>query len=229
MNGEIVALLPVKAQSERVVSKNTRPFHDTSLYELKLNQLLKVKCFAKIIVSSEDDHILEIARKKGYDVHRRNPKYSTSFVPMSEVYSHIASEIPGEHIAWVNVTNPLITGEVYERAVEVYRNLDSTYDCLLSVHEVRHYLFHNGKPLNFTRTPWLRSQDLKGVCAMSFAINILRSQDMVRWGSCVGHHPYLFHLDPIDSIDIDFQEEFDFCEMIYKQRCLKNTETALRK
>ena len=37
--------------------------------------------------------------------HLRDKYFSTSKVPMSEVYSYIASEIEGDYIAWINVTN----------------------------------------------------------------------------------------------------------------------------
>ncbi len=93
---------------------------------------------------------------------------------MSDVYSYIASEIKGEHIAWVNVTNPLAEASVYEKAIKEYNHMDVKFDCLLSVYEVKDYLFYNGKPVNFQPNPWPKSQDLTGVCAMSYVINILR-------------------------------------------------------
>ncbi|MFA5068974.1 MAG: hypothetical protein WC487_02515 [Candidatus Omnitrophota bacterium] len=216
MSKEIVALIPVKGVSERVKSKNTRPFCDTTLYELKLEHMSFVKGFANIIVSSEDDGILEIARKKGFDTHRRDSRYSTSHIPMSDVYSYIASEIKGKHIAWVNVTNPLARPENYEDAIKAYSGLGPEYDCLLSAYELKDYIFHNGMPINFKPNPWPRSQDMKGLCALSFLVNILKRDDMVRWGSCVGQRPYFFMLDRITSMDVDYQEDFDFCQMIYK-------------
>jgi CMP-N-acetylneuraminic acid synthetase len=221
MKKEIVALVPVKASSERVRNKNTRPFHDTNLFELKLHQLKDVKGFSNITISSEDERLLKIAIDNGYDVHHRDPKYSTSTVPMSEVYSYIASEIKGEHIAWVNVTNPLAESKVYDGAIEIYEDMDSNFDCLLSAYEVKEYLFHNGRPVNFKPNPWPKSQDLSGVCAISFVINILKREDMVKWGSCVGQKPYFYFLDPVTSTDVDFQWNFDFCEMIYRERLNK--------
>jgi CMP-N-acetylneuraminic acid synthetase len=218
MKKEIVGLVPVKGQSERVIEKNTRNFHNTTLLELKLDQLSNTQGFENIIVSSEDSSILQIANKKGFDTHHRDPKYSTSKVPMSDVYSYIASEITGENIAWINVTNPLVETEIYDNAIEIYNELDTGYDCLLSAIELRENFFYQGKAINFDRSPWPRSQDLSPVLSLSFSINILKRDDMVRWGSCVGTSPYFYCLDKIDSWDIDNQEDFDFCEMIYQQR-----------
>ncbi|MDD4957112.1 MAG: hypothetical protein PHH49_07740 [Candidatus Omnitrophica bacterium] len=218
MNKDITAVVPVKGASERVKGKNIRPFHDTNLFELKLDQLKGVKGFDRIIVSSESEGILETARKKGFGTHARDPRYSTSDVPMSDVYSYIASEVPGEHIAWVNVTNPLAGTDVYEKAASLYRDMGKEHDCLLSVYEVKDYIFYKGEPVNFKPSPWPKSQDLEGMYALPFVVNILRREDMVRWGSCVGEKPYFYVLDRLTAMDVDWQEDFDFCEMIYKKR-----------
>ena len=44
----------------------------------------------------------------GFKTHLRDPYYSTPKVPMSKVYEYIASSIKAEHVAWINVTNPLV-------------------------------------------------------------------------------------------------------------------------
>ena len=217
MGKEIVGLLPVKGNSERVPMKNLRKFGESSLFELKLSQLSKAKGFDEIIVSSEEDMILSIAKKNGFGTHERDPKYSTSDIPMSDVYSYIASEIEGEDIAWINVTNPLADSDCYTNAVKSYKRMNEKYDCLLSVAEVKDYLFHQGRPLNFRSKPWEKSQNLTGVFEMTFVINILKRQKMIECGSCVGTAPYFYNLSKLESWDIDFQEDFDFCEMMHNK------------
>lgn len=218
---EVIGLVPVKGSSERVPMKNLRKFGDTSLFELKLSQLSKSKGFEKIIVSSEEENILSIAKREGFLVHKRDPKYSTSDIPMSEVYSYIASEIEGENIAWINVTNPLADSEIYTNAVKLFNQMEKNYDCLLSAINLQENVFYKGIPVNFSPSPWPRSQDLQGACTLPFVINILNRQDMIEWGSCVGKSPYFYYLDKLDAWDIDTQEDFDFCEMIYSKKNLK--------
>jgi len=218
MKGNIVGLIPVKGQSERVIRKNIRSFHNTTLLELKLEQLSNATGFENIIVSSEDQKITRIAKDKGFDIHIRDPKYSTSDVPMSDVYTYIASEISGDNIAWINVTNPLAETKIYEEAIKNYQQMEKSYDCLLSAIETRENYFYHGKAINFKRTPWPKSQDLTPLTSLTFVINILKRTDMIKWGSCVGTCPYFYYLDKIDSWDIDNKEDFDFCEMIFRQR-----------
>jgi len=214
---EVVGLIPVKGNSERVTKKNLRQFHNTTLFELKLEQLKKTHNFKNIIVSSEDDEVLKTAEQYGYGIHSRDPYYSTSDVPMSEVYSYIASEIEGEHIAWINLTNPLAEAPIYDKAVEIFSTLSADHDCLLSAVELKEYVFYKNKPVNFAPYPWPKSQDLAGLISLTFVINILKRQDMVRWGSCVGDAPYFYILDDVISTDIDYQHDFDFCEMMYQR------------
>ena len=215
---EIVGIVPVKANSERVKKKNLRKFGNTNLYELKLDQLKKTKNFKSIIVSSEDKKILGIAEKKGFLTHLRDPYYSTSKVPMSEVYSYIGSSVNAEHVAWINVTNPLAGSEVYDKAVTLYRKNFIKYDCLLSAVEVKENFFYKKKPINFSRSPWPRSQDLEPLISLPFVINIMKKKNLVKWGSCVGKKPFFYILDNLIAKDIDNPEDFLFCETIYKKK-----------
>ena len=98
--------------------------------------------------------ILEYAKKNGFDTHLRNKYYSTSKVPMSEVYRNIASEIEGDYIAWINVTNPLCNEYVYESAIKKFNKISKKYDCFLSAVKNQQNFFYKKKPINFKRSPW---------------------------------------------------------------------------
>ena len=213
---KITAVVAVKGDSERVPKKNLRPFGDTSLLELKLNQLIELETIDKIIVSSESETALNIASNfKKVLTHKRDNYYSTSHVPMSEVYSYIASCIDAEHIMWTQVTSPLTTTKIYNEAIKTYNNLSDNFDCLLSCVNINEYLLKNDKPINFTRTPWQKSQDLKDIKALSFAINILKRSDLIEWGSLVGLKPFYLELPKDVSLDIDDIHDFNICESIY--------------
>ena len=218
---DIIGIIPVKAKSDRVKRKNLRNFANTSLFELKLHQLKKTKNFKNFLVSSEDQKILNIAKKKGFQTHLRDPYYSTSQVPMSEVYSYLGSVVKSEHVAWINVTNPLAESKIYDKAVEIYKknlNKKNKYDCLLSAIEAKENFFYKNKPINFKRSPWPRSQDLEPLISLPFVINIMRRIDLIKWGSCVGKRPFFYILDNIQAKDIDNKDDFIFCETIFKNK-----------
>jgi N-acylneuraminate cytidylyltransferase len=217
---DIEAIIPVKTYSERVKNKNLRKFSNTSLYKLKLEQLSKTKNFKNFIISSESQKVLNIANKFGFKTHLRDKYYCTSSVSMSEVYSHLASQSKSNHVAWINVTNPVVNYKIYDEAVKIYKTkvLNSNFDCLLSAIECKENYFYKNKRINFKRSPWPRSQDLKPLISLPFVINILKKNDLIKWGSCVGKNPYFFIINPLIATDIDNQINFDFCEFVYNNR-----------
>ena len=221
-NIEITGIIPVKANSERVKKKNLRKFGNTNLYELKLKQLERTKNFKSFIVSSEDENILKVAKKFGFEIHKRDPYYSTNTVPMSEVYKYIGKSVNAEHIAWINVTNPLAETYIYDKAVEIYKKNFGRYDCLLSAIENRENFFYKKKPINFKRSPWPRSQDLEPLISLPFVINIMKKKNLINWGSCVGKKPYFYILDTLQAKDIDNPVDFLFCQEIFKKKLHKN-------
>ena len=213
---DIIGVIPVKANSDRVKQKNLRKFSNTNLFELKISQLKKTKKLKNFMVSSESRGILDIAKKNGFLTHLRNPYYSTSKVPMSKVYSYIAKNTPSKFIAWINVTNPLATSKIYDDAVEKFTKLRN-YDCLLSAIDNKENFFFKGKPINFKRSPWPRSQDLEPLVSLPFVINILKTSNLIKWGSCVGKKPFFFKMNNLIATDIDTKDQFDFAEFIYNK------------
>tara|TARA_X000000950_G_scaffold186544_1_gene225779 strand:+ start:419 stop:1114 length:696 start_codon:yes stop_codon:yes gene_type:complete len=214
----IVAIVPVKGNSVRVKKKNLTKFADSNLFQIKLKQLKKTSCFQKIIISSENKKILDYAKNNGFSTHLRDSYFSTSKVPMSEVYRYIASEVDGEYIAWINATNPLCNEYIYQSAVKKFKKISNNYDCFLSAVKNKQNYFYKNKPINFKRSPWPRSQDLEPLISLPFAISILKRKNMVKWGSCVGKKPFFYFLNPLVATDIDDQSSFKIAELLFKKK-----------
>jgi len=227
----MIALIAAKGDSERVPEKNTRPFADINLLQLKIRQLQESEAFDDIVVSSESEKIQGIAVGCGATPWKRDPKLSLPDTPMGKVYEALADQVYDKYgdvsLAWVQCNNPLVGSEHYKRAVIAWETLishDGVYDSLLSVHRVHEYLIMDGQPANFVRSPWGRSQDLPPLYALNFAICILWSKDMYDWQSLVGERPFLFEIPRADAIDIDWPEDFAYCEAEYKRRIAQQIE-----
>jgi CMP-N-acetylneuraminic acid synthetase len=62
----ITAIIPVRKGSQRVKNKNKKSFGNSSLLEIKINQLIKLQKrnkISEIIVTSDDDEMLRFSKK----------------------------------------------------------------------------------------------------------------------------------------------------------------------
>ena len=62
-NKDITAVIPVREGSTRLKNKNVAPFAGTNLLINKINQLKEVKEISRIVVSSDSDMMLAMAKE----------------------------------------------------------------------------------------------------------------------------------------------------------------------
>ena len=86
MSKIIKALIPVRSGSKRVKNKNIRPFAGSSLLEIKIKQLQRINNLDGIVVNSNDDTMLEIAKSLGADTVKRDEYYARDNVT-NEMYT----------------------------------------------------------------------------------------------------------------------------------------------
>jgi len=224
----LVALIAVRAGSQRVKNKNIRSFADSNLLEIKIKQLKQVKQLDEIIVNSDCEQMLKIARDCGVTAVKREGKYASSEVGMSDVYQHFAEEIESAHIMYANVTNPLAEAVNYEEAITKYFSNLEHNDSLASCHPVKEFLWKDGKSLNYDTKNQPRSQDLPEIVALNFAISILPRELMYKKRNIIGDKPTFFTLNEIESIDIDTELDFYLAEKLYETLKI-NSSTLLEK
>lgn len=214
------ALIAVRSGSQRVVNKNMRPFADSNLLEIKIQQLKRIPELDGIIVNSNDDQMLLLAEKLGCEIVKRDSYYASNTVSMSEVYKNMAEEANTDIIVYANATNPLLKDGTFSDAIRTYWTLNG-FDSLNSAHLVKEFLFKDNKPINYDLKHQPRSQDLPDIYALNFAINIIKRETMIECMNVVGMHPFIYQIDEVEATDIDNQIDFDFAEYIYKQTFMK--------
>lgn len=215
----IKALVAVRSGSVRVENKNIRPFAGSSLLELKIDQLLRIPNLDGVVVNSNDDSMLEIARNKGCEVVKRDEYYASNTVSMSDVYKNMAENFNADTIAYINVTNPLIKDQTIIESIEMYKKFlaEKKYDSLNSAHLIKEFMFKDNMPINYDLKNQPRSQDLPEIYALNFAFNILERETMIKCKNVVGNNPYIYGIDPVEATDIDDLIDFEFSEYYYRK------------
>ena len=93
-NKDITAVIPVREGSTRLKNKNVAPFAGTNLLINKINQLKEVKEISRIVVSSDSDMMLAMAKERGVMTHKRSPEYCDEKTKsFGEVVRHVAENV----------------------------------------------------------------------------------------------------------------------------------------
>lgn len=215
----IKALVAVRSGSVRVKNKNIRPFAGSTLLDVKLRQLGRIANLDGIIVNSNDEYMLEIAKKYGCETVLRDPYYASNSVSMSDVYRNMAENCNSDVIAYINCTNPLLKDETIEKAIDEYKKMikEKVFDSLNSAHLIKEFLFKDNLPINYDLRHQPRSQDLPDIAALNFAISIISREKMIECKNVVGYKPNIYLIDELEATDIDNPIDFDFAEFVYKK------------
>lgn len=214
---KIKALIAARSGSVRVLNKNIRPFAGSTLLEVKLAQLLQIKGLSGIVVNSNDDEILSIASKYKVETVKRDQKYASNEVSMSDVYVNMAENFNGDVVMYSNVTNPLFESVSIENMINIYKD-GGDFDSVNSVHAIKEFMWLDGKPVNYDPKNQPRSQDLPNIHAINFAVSLISRENMIKLRNVVGMKPFLYEVSQTEAVDIDNQIDFDIAEILYKRK-----------
>ena len=218
MKKKIIALVPVRKGSERVKNKNIKPFGDTSLLKLKLEILKRVSGIDEIIVNSDCEDMLKLAKENQVSIFKRDEYYARSIINNSDFFEHIAQNCEDDSVIMYSpVTCPFIKISTFENAIKQFKQFKD-HNSLTSAFLVNHHMWRNGKPINYEPYKTPSSQDLPEILGMSYGISIIERNLMIKRKNVVGDKPFFLKLSEIESIDIDTPVEFEFAEYIYKNK-----------
>lgn len=128
MNKKIVAIIPARGGSKGVPRKNIKPICGRPLIAWSIEAAKKSKYIDRVIVSTEDREIAEVAKQEGAEILWRPKKLATDAVPMAPVFHHAVQNISADIIILLQPTSPIRINNLIDRAIE--RFLDSGADSL---------------------------------------------------------------------------------------------------
>ena len=221
----ITVFLPCRAGSERVPEKNTRSFAglEGGLLKIKLNQILKINLVDKIILSTNDPRVIEIAQNISdrivIDV--RSEELSLSSTSTDDLIKYIPSIITEGHVLWTHTTSPFLTNDIYSEAIKIYlENLEiGIHDSLMTVNKLQTFLWDKNGSFNYDRKieKWPRTQTIKELYEINSGIFINSIENYIKFQDRIASNPYLMNTKGYSSFDIDWPEDFELAEMIYKK------------
>lgn len=221
MKHKIVALLPMKANSERVKGKNFRPLAGKPLFKWMLDALLAIPEIDLVVINTDARQILADNGLIDSDrvlIRDRKPEICGDFVSMNLILEDDIVAVPADLYLMTHTTNPLLSEETIRKAIEELKaNPDK--DSLFTVNKFQTRFYRenlepvNHDPMNLVRTqdlePWYEENScLFLFSAKSFAVNKAR----------IGANPIMFVTPKMESVDIDEPEDWRMAEALANYR-----------
>ena len=217
-NKTVTAVIPVRAGSRRLPNKNILPFGDSNLLIHKIRQLKEVEEIDNIVVSSDSDEMLNMAKAEGVDTHKRALEYADEKTKtFNEVVEHVASSVIGDILMWTPCVCPLTSPRNYRDALINFKKFaveNGDYDSIISAKLFKEYLFDENGPLNYNPIKHVPSQYLPEWKIIVNGFYIAKRLDMINWKYFFGKRPYLQVLTKKEAVDIDDAEDFEIAKAL---------------
>lgn len=229
---KVFLLGTAREASTRLREKMIRPFGDTSLFEIYVR---KLKSLARspfvgswgVAIPTTDNRLRALAKEYGAPVIEECPRPDPSPLPRNRELYYLQDRSE-THVMWVNGCLPLL-GVISLHAALKFFSETPHVQALEPVCIEYNYFWELGTwlPLNRHTTA---SQTMEPVLASTQAFHIFERKVMVEEGvywpamarPCVrgqGYDgPYLWRMhDRNEAIDIDYEEDFAYAEVIWNR------------
>jgi CMP-N,N'-diacetyllegionaminic acid synthase len=215
----IVGIIPARGGSKGIPRKNLAPLGGRPLITWAIESALTSGVFERVIVSTDDPEIAEVARRNGAEVPFLRPaEFSGDVAPAIGVIRH-ALEVLGvgfadssPSVAYLQPTSPFRTATHLREAVALFE--DQCPDTLVSVQRVPHNMVPSAQmvPVAESYPLWLdlpagqvlrRQEKAVAYARNGPAILIVSMMDVLERGRLYGERVLGYEMDRLSSLDID--------------------------
>ena len=217
MRGDVLAVIPARGGSKGLPRKNILSLGGRPLIAWTVQAALAAKCIARVVVSTDDYEIAEVARHFGAEAPFMRPAYLASDTATSaDVMAHTLSEFPAYHRAvLLQATSPFRTSADLDEAFKLWEGSPSSGGCVSVCEAVESpWLMYStnaaGRLQRLLPMPpaGLRRQDLPKALVLNGAFYFINVVRFRAEGRLVFDDSLGFEM-PLDrSVDIDTPGDF---------------------
>jgi CMP-N-acetylneuraminic acid synthetase len=225
-NKKILAIIPARGGSKRLPRKNVLNLANKPLIAWSIESAKNSKYIDKLILSSDDEEIINVAKKFGCEVPFVRPKELAQDETRSiDVVLHTLKTLKEnyDYVILLQPTSPLRTTKDIDKAIEFYFEKEAT--SVIGVCEMEHSpLWANTLDETMSMENFLddkynnsRSQDLptfyriNGAFYMSTVDSIVKNETFF-----VKENIFAFLMSQEHSVDIDTKLDFIVAEVVLK-------------
>lgn len=219
-SGRCVALLPMKANSQRVKGKNFRPLHGKPLYRWILDSLLAIPEIDRVVINTDARHILAesgLVESGRVSIRDRKPELCGDTVSMNLILADDIAAVPADTYLMTHTTNPMLTTATISAALAAYQAGVRTGDAdsLFTVNKVQTRFYRaDGSAVNHDPDNLIQTQDLEPWFEENSNLYIFSRDSFAAANARIGRKPILHEMDKTEAIDIDTPEDWALAEAV---------------
>lgn len=221
MKPKILAIIPARGGSKGVPRKNIRELAGKPLIVWTIEEAKKSKYIDRLILSSEDDEIIEVAKQYGCEVPFKRPiELAQDDTPGISPVLHAIKQIPSyDYVVLLQPTSPLRKVEDIDACIEKLFSTDA--DFCVSVTEPEKSPYWMYKIEHEKMVPLLpqdelvtRRQDLPKIYTLNGAVYVAKINSLVEKKSFITTNTVAYVMSQEQSFDIDTIVDFKVCESL---------------
>ena len=220
-----LAIIPARGGSKRLPRKNVLDLGGKPLIAWSIEAGLNSKYIDNVVVSSDDDEILNIAKKYNTDIINRPSNLASDTATTFDAIKHtIENSKQYDYIVLLQATSPLRGAKHIDEAIELLEEKGA--EAIVSVCEMDHSpLWSNTLDDSLSMNGFLRdevlnkrSQDLEKYFRLNGAIYICRTDELIDEESFfLKNNIFAFKMDRKSSIDIDEEIDFKIAKILFNE------------
>jgi len=220
-----LAIIPARGGSKRLPKKNVLDLAGQPLIAWSIEAGLKSKYIDRVIVTSDDNEILDISKKYGAEIIKRPDELASDTATTFDAIKHaIDSVTKYDYVVLLQPTSPLRNDRHIDEAIELLESKNA--HAIVSICEMDHSplwsntLPEDGNMSNFLRDEVInkRSQDLETYYRLNGAIYICKTNNLLEEKSFfIKNDIFAYKMDKKSSIDIDEEIDFKIAAIIKKE------------
>lgn len=236
-NKTFLAIIPARGGSKRLPRKNLLELVGKPLISWSIEAGLQSKHIDKVIVTSDDEEILNISRKFATDILKRPKELASDTATTVDVIKHTIENVGSyDYIVLLQPTSPLRNFKHIDEAIELLKTKET--DAVISVCEMDHSpLWSNtlpadGSMVNFKHESAIgkRSQDLEKYYRINGAMYICKTEKLLEEESLfLSDNIFAYVMSRENSIDIDEEIDFKIAESLIQSSDYKSLVEHLMK
>ena len=220
---KVTAILPMRAGSQRVKSKNERIINGKCLFEYAIETLLSAERVGTILINTD---IVSVKNKYSNNHSIRLIERSDHLTGNCNINNVIAETLNysnEELYIQVHATNPLLKPETLDSAINIYLENQKNHDSLFGVTRVqKRFWSKNCVPINHNIGDEPTTQNLEPLYEENSCFYIFTKKTFLKTKNRIGINPMVFEISKLESWDIDDEE--DICIVSALSKYIKNDQ-----